>query len=42
MDLQEELTITYNAQPALLTTSYAFVTALKKQGLHQIIRQDIA
>lgn len=30
---QEELTITYNAQPALLTTSYAFFTALTEAGI---------
>ena len=30
---QEELTITYNAQPALLTTSYVFFTALKEAGI---------
>ena len=30
---QEELTITYNAQPALLTTSYAFFTALSEAGI---------
>ena len=30
---QEELTITYNAQPALLTTSYAFFTVLAEAGI---------
>lgn len=30
---QEQLTITYNAQPALLTTSYAFFTALAEAGI---------
>lgn len=30
---QEELTITYNAQPALLTTSFAFFTALAEAGI---------
>ena len=30
---QEELTITYNAQPALLTAGYAFFTALKEAGI---------
>lgn len=30
---QEELTITYNAQPALLTTGYAFFTALAEAGI---------
>ena len=30
---QDELTITYNAQPALLTTSYAFFTALTEAGI---------
>lgn len=30
---QEQLTITYNAQPALLMTSYAFFTALAEAGI---------
>ncbi|WP_057913444.1 ACP S-malonyltransferase [Peribacillus muralis] len=30
---QQELTVTYNAQPALLTTSYALVSALKEAGI---------
>lgn len=30
---QEELTITYNAQPALLTAGYAFFTALTEAGI---------
>ncbi|MGW6297246.1 ACP S-malonyltransferase [Peribacillus butanolivorans] len=30
---QQELTVTYNAQPALLTTSYAFVRALEEEGI---------
>ena len=30
---QEELTKTYNAQPALLTTSYAFFTELQEAGI---------
>ncbi|MFD6441507.1 ACP S-malonyltransferase [Peribacillus sp. NPDC060186] len=30
---QQELTVTYNAQPALLTTSYAFVRALEEKGI---------
>lgn len=31
--IQEELTITYNAQPALLTTSYVFFNALLEAGI---------
>lgn len=31
---QQELTVTYNAQPALLTTSYAFFSALKEAGIN--------
>lgn len=30
---QQELTVTYNAQPALLTTSYAFVKELEEAGI---------
>ncbi|MFF2287073.1 ACP S-malonyltransferase [Peribacillus butanolivorans] len=30
---QQELTVTYNAQPALLTTSYAFVRELEEEGI---------
>ncbi|WP_340373186.1 ACP S-malonyltransferase [Peribacillus sp. FSL E2-0218] len=30
---QQELTVTYNAQPALLTTSYALVSALEEAGI---------
>ena len=40
---QEELTITYNAQPALLTTCFAFFTVfIGSLELNRIIQLDIA
>ena len=36
---QEKLTLTTNAQPALLTTSFAILTALKSMILHQTLSQ---